>query len=177
MSRADLTEPDYLREMERLAGPVIDAARAEGWLSYEPDPDGASPLQRAVNQLARTRRSYHFTGDGCCEDDRPLMRLAGVRIVRPDQEDYEQECDRFGVGSRPEGWALWCTWGDEGNVRVTLVVTAVDTTEGLLANWSTGRPIMPARPLPSQIALVHEGWLRGMIFSPAGVRRLGELGT
>ncbi|MFC0430108.1 hypothetical protein [Kutzneria buriramensis] len=176
MSSEEPSELDYLREIERRVRRVVDAAYDEGWLSYEAESD-ASKLQRAVNLLARAVRHDHFTGDGCWEEGRPLIRLAGARIVRPEQDDYEQECDRLGVEPRPEGWALWRTWGLGGKVPVTLVVTAVDTTEGLLRNWSRGVASNPLEPLPSQIAQVHEDWLPGVVYSPAQVRRLGGLGT
>ncbi|MFI5796020.1 hypothetical protein [Streptomyces sp. NPDC051677] len=78
MHRPELSELDYLREIERLAKAVTTAASAEGRLSYEPDPEDATPLQRAVNALAREIRHYHFPGDGCLpeEEDRPTVRLA-----------------------------------------------------------------------------------------------------
>ncbi|WP_344324488.1 hypothetical protein [Kitasatospora putterlickiae] len=56
---------------------------------------------------------------------------------------------------------------------MTMVVSAVDTTEGLVANWSRGKSYYPVTPLPSQIALVHHGWAAHMIFSPFGVKKLG----
>ncbi|MFF3842571.1 hypothetical protein [Streptomyces sp. NPDC001930] len=31
-------------------------------------------------------------------------------------------------------WALWKRWSD-GDLKVTMVVSAVETTEGLLKNW------------------------------------------
>ncbi|MFJ9839974.1 hypothetical protein ACIRYZ_05815 [Kitasatospora sp. NPDC101155] len=166
--------------MERLVHAVVRAADKEGWLEYGPEPGDATPLQRAVNELARNVLYYHFPGDGCLheEQDRPELKLAGVAILRPEampegmEETYEQACLRLGVDARPEGWALWNTWGD-GGIPVTMVVAAVDTTEGLLWHWSRGRRFYPVTPLPSQVALVHSGWHAHMIFSPEGVRRMG----
>ncbi|MFD7642130.1 hypothetical protein ACFV4P_15880 [Kitasatospora sp. NPDC059795] len=54
-----------------------------------------------------------------------------------------------------------------------MVVAAVDTTEGLLSNWSRGIASRPVTPVPSQIAVVHHGWASHMIFSPSGVKKLG----
>ncbi|MFF0294586.1 hypothetical protein ACFYST_15060 [Kitasatospora sp. NPDC004614] len=179
MPRPELSELEHLREIERLAAAVTNAASAEGWLSFEPEAEEATRLQRAVNALARARRHYHFPGDGCLdEEDRPGLKVAGVLLLRPGAmplgmtETYEQACARLGVEARTEGWALWNTWGDE-DVRVTMVVTAVDTTEGLLANWSRGRVVYPVTPVPSQIALIVHGWAAHMTFSPFGVRKLG----
>ncbi|MFF3002343.1 hypothetical protein ACFVTF_05980 [Kitasatospora sp. NPDC057940] len=180
MTRPELSELEYLREIERLARAVTGVASAEGWLSYGPEAEDATRLQRAVNALAREIRHYHFPGDGCLgeEADRPEVKLAGVAILRPGAmpesmgESYEEACSRLGVEARPEGWALWNTWGD-GDLQVTMVVSAVDTTEGLLANWSRGRELYPVMPVPSQIVLIHRGWAAHMVFSPFGVRKLG----
>jgi hypothetical protein len=60
-------EPSYLRRVEVLAHAVCDRAMDEGWLSYRPDPDEATPLQRAVNELARNLRHHHSSTDGCCD--------------------------------------------------------------------------------------------------------------
>jgi hypothetical protein len=180
MTRADLTETDRLREVERLAREVRSAALDEGWLCHGQDPEEATPLQRAVNALARSLRHHHFPGDGCVEEDRPLIELAGVVIIRPgvmppaSDETYEQACLRLGVEPRQEGWALWNTWGRQQS-RITMVVSAVDTTEGLLANWSRGVDVSPVRPLPSQIALVHQGWAGPMTLSPGAIGRTGLL--
>ncbi|MDX3215458.1 hypothetical protein PV318_07970 [Streptomyces sp. ME02-6991-2B] len=183
MTRPEMKELDYLREVERLARAVVSAAGGEGWLSYAPDLDDASGLQRAVNALARSVRHYHFPGDGCVEeeDERPVVKLAGVVILRPDAMPaewtgtYEETCTRLGIEPRPDGWALWNTWGDD-NMRVTMIVSAIDSTEGLLANWSRGRAVYPVMPLPSQIALIHQGWSAPMIFSPYGVQKVGLSG-
>ncbi|WP_380280837.1 hypothetical protein [Kitasatospora purpeofusca] len=181
MSTPEPDELDYLREIERLAHDVTVEASAEGRLSYAPDPPDATPFQHSVNALARAVRAYHFEGDGCVED-RPLLELAAAAVLKPGavpaglDEDYEQACARFGVEPRPEGWALWHTWG-KGGLQVTMVVSAVATTEGLFRNWALGREFDPVEPLPSQIALVHRGWSGPMTFAPRGVRRIGREGT
>ncbi|MDX3696241.1 hypothetical protein PV726_39180 [Streptomyces europaeiscabiei] len=55
-----------------------------------------------------------------------------------------------------------------------MVVSAVDTTEGLLTNWAKGRDLLPVMPLPSRTARVHAGWTSwGSIFSTYGKRKLG----
>ncbi|MFF2144149.1 hypothetical protein [Kitasatospora sp. NPDC058190] len=184
MKRLVVSELDHLRELERIVRAVVGAAGDEGWLEYGPDPEDATPLQRAVNEVARKILYYHFPGDGCLDEERerPELKLVGVAILRPEampagmEETYEQACLRLGVEARPEGWALWNTWGDDGQVKVTMVVAAVDTTEGLLWHWSRGREFNPVTPLPSQVALIHHGWHAHMIFSPWGVRRLGLRG-
>lgn len=179
MTSPELSELDYLREIERLANRVRVEASDEGWLSFQADPEESTPLRRSVNALARALRSYHFEGDGCTEEDRPLVRLVGASVLKPGvmpagvEEGYEEVCVRIGVEPRPEGWALWNTWSDGGELKVTMVVSAVETTEGLLENWSRGRAIDPVSPLPSQIALVRHGWIGPMTFSPRGVRRTG----
>ncbi|MGI5134602.1 MULTISPECIES: hypothetical protein [unclassified Streptomyces] len=88
------------------------------------------------------------------------------------EEGYEVVCTRIGVEPRSEGWALWNTWSD-GELKVTMVVSAVETTEGLIQNWSRGRAIDPVAPLPSQIALVRRDWIGPMTFSPRAVTRMG----
>lgn len=88
------------------------------------------------------------------------------------EEAYEEVCARIGVDPRPEGWALWNTWSD-GDLKVTMVVSAVETTEGLFANWARGRAVDPVSPLSSQIILVRQGWIGPMTFSPRGVKRMG----
>ncbi|QOV33877.1 hypothetical protein IM697_27250 [Streptomyces ferrugineus] len=178
MTSLELGELDHLREIERLALRVREAASDEGWLSYLDDPEGATPLQRSVNALARVLRHHHFDGDGCLEDDRPRIRLVGACVLKPGvmpagvEETYEEVCARIGVEPRPEGWALWNTWSD-GELKVTMVVTAVETTEGLFANWSRGRAVDPLTPLPSQIAVIRHGWIGPITFSPRGVSRTG----
>ncbi|MET9132153.1 hypothetical protein [Streptomyces antibioticus] len=151
MPRPELTEPDYLRELERLARAVTAAAAAEGTLTHGPDPIGATALHRAVNALARAVRHHHFPGDGCLpeEEDRPTVRLVGVVLLRPSampagtDESYDEACARLAVEPRAEGWALWNTWGD-GGAPVTLVVTDVAATEALLAHWAHGGSAAPA---------------------------------
>ncbi|WP_106402666.1 hypothetical protein [Actinocorallia populi] len=177
MIESELSELDYLREIERLAKAVTSAAAGEDW--YADDDVAEGPLQRSVNALGRALLQYHFPLDGCVEEeDLPLVELAGVSIIRPEAMPmgmtgtYEQACARLGVEARPEGWSLWNTWG-EGNLRVTMVVSAVDTTEGLLMNWAKGRKLLPVMPLPSQIAQVHEGWSGSPTFSPHGKKKLG----
>ncbi|MGV9452076.1 hypothetical protein [Streptomyces sp. NPDC003635] len=170
------TELEYLREIERLAHQVTLAASEEDWYAPPADPEHATPLQRRVNALARAVHHYHFDGDGCLEEDRPFVRLVAAAILRPGiTEEYEKGCARLGVEPRSEGWALWHTWGADDE-RVTLVVSAVETTEGLFRNWSHGRDVDPVTPLPSQIALVHRGWIGPMTLSPRGVHRMGTGG-
>lgn len=179
MTRPELSELDYLREIERLAKAVTSAAAGEPW--YATGTGGEGPLQRSVNALGRALRQYHFPLDGCLEEEaeRPEVPLAAVAVIRPEampiaiDETYPQACARLGVEARPEGWALWNTWAD-GDAKVTMVVSAVDTTEGLLTNWAKGRNLLPVMPLPSQIAQVHAGWTGWVsIFSPYGRRKLG----
>ncbi|MEV6682952.1 hypothetical protein AB0N09_39745 [Streptomyces erythrochromogenes] len=178
MTSPKLSELDHLREIERLADHVRLAASGEGWLSYREDPEDATALHRSVNALARALRHHHFEGDGCSGGDRPLIRLAGASVLKPGampagvEEEYEEACARIGVEPRSEGWALWNTWSD-GGLTVTMVVSAVATTEGLFENWSRGRDIDPVSPLPSQIALVRHGWIGPMTFSPRTVSRTG----
>ncbi|MER6677350.1 hypothetical protein [Streptomyces sp. NPDC000983] len=170
------TELEYLREIERLAHRVGAAASAEGRVRLDEDPEDATPLQRRLNALARVLHHYHFEGDGCLEEGRATVPLFGAAVLRPGgTEDYAGACARFGVEARPEGWALWHTWG-ESELKVTMVVSAVDTTEGLFQNWSHGREADPVAPLPSQVALVHLGWAGPMTLSPRGARRLGVNG-
>ncbi|MFJ8109587.1 hypothetical protein [Streptomyces sp. NPDC096132] len=174
MPRPELTELDHLREIERLARAVTEA------FPHDRDQKEATRLGRAVNALDRALRRHHFPGDGCLpeEEDRPTVRLVGVVVLRPSvmpagtDESYEEACARLGVAPRAEGWALWNTWGD-GGAPVTLVVSAVDTTEGLLANWARGRAVYPVAPVPSQIAAVRQNWSGPMTFSPRAVAELG----
>jgi len=63
------TELEYLKRVEELANLVCDEALEEGWLSYEPDPPDATPLQKRINELARNLRHVHYEGDGCLDDD------------------------------------------------------------------------------------------------------------
>ncbi|MEV0092622.1 hypothetical protein [Streptomyces sp. NPDC050738] len=179
MTRPQLSEVDYLREIERLAKTVVSAATSEQLPAGDSEDEG--PLQRSVSALGRALLHYHFPLDGCLDEEvaRPEVPLAAVAIIRPEampigrHETYQHACSRLGVEPRPEGWALWDTWVD-GNAKVTMVVSAVDTTEGLLTNWAKGRNLLPVMPLPSQIAQVHAGWTGwASIFSPYGKRKLG----
>ncbi|MEU5323509.1 hypothetical protein AB0G67_43190 [Streptomyces sp. NPDC021056] len=83
------------------------------------------------------------------------MRLVGASVLKPEvmpvgvEEEYAEVCARIGMEPRPEGWALWSTWSDGGELKLTMVVSAVETTEGLLENWSRAREIDPVSPLPS----------------------------
>ncbi|MFF4573690.1 hypothetical protein [Streptomyces sp. NPDC001410] len=178
MTSPKLSDLDYLQEIERLASRVELEASSEGWLSCQEDPEDATALQRSVNALSRALRHYHFDGDGRLEEDRPLVRLVGASVLKPGampagmEEGYEEVCARIGVEPRPEGWALWNTWSD-GKLKVTMVVSAVETTEGLFENWSRGRVLDPVSPLPSQIALIRQGWIGPITFSPRAVSRTG----
>ncbi|MFF1569545.1 hypothetical protein ACFVY1_40075 [Streptomyces sp. NPDC058293] len=51
MTSPELSELDYFREIERLANRVSVEASNEGWLSFQIDPEEATPLQRSVNSL------------------------------------------------------------------------------------------------------------------------------
>lgn len=178
MPRPELNEYDYLRQIELLATDVVNHAQQEGWLSYHPDPADATAVQRAVNELARQLRHHHFPGDGCLEESAPL-RLAGASLLTPGSTDTEQAsyrkcCTSLGVQPRDDGWALWHTWGHQQRPH-TVVTTALDTTHGLLDNWSRGHDVYPARPRRSQIAATVSGWTEPMILSP-GYARMTNLG-
>jgi hypothetical protein len=175
VTEPEVSELDYLREVERLARDVVTAAGNEGWLDT-PDGGEAGPrIQRAIEALSRRLHHWHYPGDGCLED-RPTVRLAGAGLLTPtrlaDEDAYAQACQRLGVEARQEGWGLWHTWA-ENDRPVTMVVTCVDTTQGVLANWARGIKTDPVSPLPAQIALVHTGWTQPMILSPRSTRRLG----
>ncbi len=58
------SEIDYLHKIEGLSSLVRDRASDEGWLTYLDDAE-QSPLQQAINELARHLRHIHFDGDGC----------------------------------------------------------------------------------------------------------------
>ncbi|SNS33180.1 hypothetical protein [Actinomadura mexicana] len=175
-----MSEIEYLREVEARSRAVVDEAAGEGWLAYYEEVEETNPLRRALNELAKTLRHYHYQGDGCLdeEDDRPRMRLAGVVLVRPAampfgmDDDYETACQRLHVDPRPEGWAVWNTWSEQG-LSVSLVMTDIDGTEGLLINWARGIPTYPVTPVSSQIAQVHQGWAAPMTVSPRVRRHLG----
>lgn len=173
----ELTENDYLRQLELLAGDVADAAAAEGWLSYRPDPPEATALQRAVNELARTLRLPHFAGDGCDDENPVMLHLGGAAIITPGEtaaqrENYQTGCVRLGVGARAEGWALWHTWDDRSRAS-TMVTTAIETTRALLDNWAAGRDVHPAQPHRAQIAGVVRGWVGPSTLSPSHATAIG----
>lgn len=171
-----MSEFEYLREVEARSRAVVDEAADEGWLAYFEEVEETNPLRSAVNELARTLRHYHYQGDGCLDEeaDRPRMRLVGVVLLRPKampfdmDDDYETACRRLNVDPRPEGWAVWNTWSKQG-LPVSLVMTDLDGTEGLLINWAQGMSTYPVTPVPSQIVQVHQGWTAPMTVSP-GVR-------
>jgi hypothetical protein len=54
--------------------------------TYGPDPDDASTLHEAVNELARHFRRLHFEGDGCVEE-RPLLHLGGAALISPSNDE------------------------------------------------------------------------------------------
>lgn len=176
----ELSDQDYLRQIELLARDVVDAAQDEGSLAYGSDPDDATTLQRAVNQLARHLRREHFAGDGCVGDDRPLQHLGGAAVISPSddpaaQASYLAGCSRLGVEARVEGWALWYTWDEKARAH-TMVTTALDTTHGLLKSWSLGHDLQPAQPLRAQIAAVVRGWPGPVILSPSHATTIGLTG-
>lgn len=61
----DSGEQHYLTEIERLAKAVCEQAAAEAWLTYLPEDAHQTPLQRSINELARTLRYTHKHDDGC----------------------------------------------------------------------------------------------------------------
>jgi hypothetical protein len=168
---SDLDEFDYLRRVEMLARELVERAHDEGWLSYAGDPDDATPLQRMVNELARTLRHYHFEGDGCI-DERPACRIGGAGLIRPDSDAYTEMCSRLGVEARAEGWALWHTWDNEQQAH-TLVTTCIATTEGLLANWARGISVLPSKPDRAQVIAVVRGWTDPVVLFPDHARDVG----
>lgn len=163
---SDPTEAEYLRQVELLANDVANRALDECWLSFAPDPDDATPLQRAVNALARRLRDYHFEDDGCVDPDAPLLDLAGAFLISPTSApDYADSCTRLGVEAQPQGWAVWHAW-DERRRRITMVTSKIDTTRGMLLAWSKGRHIMPVKPERAAIAATVNGWLGPAVQSP-----------
>lgn len=60
-----MTDDDYLRRVEVLAHQIVERAADEAWHRLDAEPPDATPLQRAVNELARVLRHVHFDGDGC----------------------------------------------------------------------------------------------------------------
>jgi hypothetical protein len=175
----DLNESDYVRQLELVARDVVRAAQDEGWLAYGPDPDDATILHRAVNELARHIRRLHFNGDGCVED-RPLLHLGGAALISPSTDEAQQAnylagCDRLGVEARAEGWALWYTWDEKARAH-TMVTTALNTTRALLQSWSAGHDLHPAQPLRAQIVAVVRGWPGPVILSPSHADTIGLKG-
>jgi hypothetical protein len=121
---SDEAELEYLRQVELLAQDVFNLALDEEWFAFGPDPDDATPLQRAINALARQLRVYHFDDDGCVDPDVPTVNLAGALLVSPttipNAKRYKEICTRLGVEPTPLGWALWQTWDERGRA-ITLV--------------------------------------------------------
>ncbi|MBU2666003.1 hypothetical protein KOI35_21045 [Actinoplanes bogorensis] len=168
---------DYLRQIELLAKDVVGAAGDEGWLSHQVDPSEATPLQRAVNELARKLRHHHFPGDGCDSDHPQVLHLGGAAIIQPGETDgqranYTRGCAVLGVRERSDGWALWYTWDDRAKAH-TMVTTALETTRGLLDNWSAGNDVHPAQPERAQIAAVVRNWVGPMTLSPSHATHVG----
>jgi hypothetical protein len=60
-------DAEYVRRIERQAKAVVDAASYEGWLTFRAEDEHQTPLQRAINELARNLRFKHFDGDGCLD--------------------------------------------------------------------------------------------------------------
>ncbi|MFG2167821.1 hypothetical protein [Micromonospora chersina] len=60
-------DAEYERRIERHPNAVVDAAFDEGWLTFLTEDEPQTPLQRAINELARNLRFKHFDGDGCFE--------------------------------------------------------------------------------------------------------------
>ncbi|MEW9530410.1 hypothetical protein [Microbispora sp. NPDC049125] len=178
MVRAELSEPEYLRHIEHLTREIVNAAADEGWLTYGDDPLEFTPLQRAVNEVARHIRHYHFDGDGCIDPELPTMKLAGTVILQPQaipigmEGTYSQICARLGVEARPEGWAIWNTWATDGH-PISIIMVDLEGTEGMLMNWTRGIEVYPATPLPAQMALTRQGWVTPMTLSPFSTRKLG----
>lgn len=65
---ARLTDDEYLRHIESLAQDVASRAFDEGWLTYLPDDEDQTPLQRSMNEMARNLRHLHYDGDECLDD-------------------------------------------------------------------------------------------------------------
>ncbi|GAA4180398.1 hypothetical protein GCM10022252_03180 [Streptosporangium oxazolinicum] len=176
MSRTELSDIEYLRHIEHLAREIVNTADNEGWLTLATISDEATPLQRAVIETARRLRHHHFDGDGCLDEDLPLMKLAGVVILRPDalpvgmEESYSEICARLDVEARPEGWAIWNTWAKDGQ-SISIVLIDSSGTEGLLMNWAQGIEVYPVTPLPAQVVLTRQGWVTPMPLSPASARK------
>jgi hypothetical protein len=169
----ELSERDYLRQIDLLARDEVGAAQDEGTLTYGPDPREATGLQRAVNELARALRHWHFEGDSCLAED--VLHLGGAALIGPGQESYRTGCARLGVDPRDEGWALWYAWDEKARAH-TMVTTALDTTRALLDNWAGGRDVHPARPRRAQVAAVVRGWVGPIILAPGHAGTVGLSG-
>ncbi len=63
------TDEEYHAQVEALAHEVVNLAAKEGWLTYLPDDEEQTPLQQAINELARNLRHVHCEGDGCLDED------------------------------------------------------------------------------------------------------------
>jgi hypothetical protein len=63
------TDEEYHAKVEALAHEVVNLAAEEGWLTYLPDDEEQTPLQQAINELARNLRHVHYEGDGCLDED------------------------------------------------------------------------------------------------------------
>ncbi|MER5321944.1 hypothetical protein [Streptosporangium roseum] len=178
MSRHELSEAEYLRHLEHLAREIVSAAHGEGWITYGDDPEGVTPLQRSVNEMARQIRHYHFDSDGCLDPELPILKLAGVVVLQPHalplgmDETYNEICARLGVEARPEGWAIWNTWAEDGR-SISIILVDSDATEGILMNWMRGIEVYPVTPLPAQVTLTRQGWVAPMTLSPFSARKLG----
>jgi len=72
-----LTDEEYLNSVEVLAKAVVEEALAEGWLRFQPDLPDSSPLQRAVNELARNLRYVHSHDDGCLDEHQESKQHMG----------------------------------------------------------------------------------------------------
>lgn len=58
---------EYLNQIEALANAVCDCASDEGWLTFLPEDQDQTPLQQAINELARNLRITHTDDDGCLD--------------------------------------------------------------------------------------------------------------
>jgi hypothetical protein len=155
---------------------VTNAAYNEGIVTLNDDPENATALHRAINELSRHLSHWHFTFDGCLED-RPTRPLGSAYLLLPgetpeQQQEYRYGCDRLGVDPRPEGWALWHTWDHKERAH-TMVTTLLDTTAALLESWTRGRDRQPVEPLRAQIKVVVRGWLGPTHLSPGQARAIG----
>ncbi len=58
---------EYLHQVEVLAHAVVEEAAAERWLEFgDTGHAAATPLRRAINELATALRFRHDEHDGCC---------------------------------------------------------------------------------------------------------------